>query len=51
MSYEVSEGDSLEVCARVTSPSISCPINYGFSLMISTAPIDAGLNVIQIVSH
>ncbi|CAI8041944.1 Extracellular matrix protein FRAS1, partial [Geodia barretti] len=39
--YSVNEGASLEVCARVTSPNISCPINYGFSLMISTAPIDA----------
>ncbi|CAI8041949.1 hypothetical protein GBAR_LOCUS23280, partial [Geodia barretti] len=32
--YSVNEGASLEVCARVTSPNISCPINYGFSLMI-----------------
>jgi hypothetical protein len=28
MSFEVNEGDSIEVCARVTSPSIFCPINY-----------------------
>ncbi|CAI8052068.1 hypothetical protein GBAR_LOCUS28505 [Geodia barretti] len=46
MSYEVNEGDSIEVCARVTSPSISCPISYGFSLTISTAPINAGFNVV-----
>ena len=49
MFYLVNEGDIIEVCARVTSPSISCPINYEFSLTISTAPINAGFNVIQTV--
>ena len=33
--YHVTEGDVVEVCAAVSSPSISCPVAFPFELTLS----------------
>ena len=41
--YEVPEGDMVEVCAIVSSPNVSCPIEFPFSVNLSTADGSAGM--------
>ena len=41
--YEVPEGDMVEVCAIVYSPSVSCPIQFPFSVNLLTADGSAGM--------
>ena len=44
MYYTVNEGDSVTLCVDVKSPIISCPVNFGFNIMVSTSQISAGSN-------
>ena len=40
--YQVTEGDVVEVCATVRSPSIFCPIQFSFDVRLSTVDMTAG---------
>ena len=41
--YFVTEGNTITVCAEVTRTSVSCQINFPFSIMIFTEDGTAGI--------
>ena len=48
--YRAIEGEAVEVCASVKQPAnIDCPINFEFSLVLSTADDSAGIFLLTIL--